>query len=71
MLYRCNQIKNSQLTCMANRDLTRRVKHLNQDVFPHSKEVVRADIELATKLIQYLDNKHELFTEVRNYWLVC
>lgn len=52
---------------MANRDLTRRVKQLGQDVFPYSKEVVRADIELATQLIQYLDNKHELYTEVRNY----
>lgn len=59
-------IKNSQLTCMANRDLTRRVKQLGQDVFPYSKEVVRADIELATQLIQYLDNKHELYTEDSN-----
>lgn len=49
---------------MANRDLTRRVKHLSQDVFSYSKEVVRADIDLATQLIQYLDNKHGLFTEV-------
>ena len=52
---------------MANRDLTRRVKHLSHDVFPYSKEVVRADIELATTLIQYLDSKHELFTEVYTY----
>lgn len=52
---------------MANRDLTRRVKQLGQDVYPYSKEVVHADIELASQLIQYLDNKHELFTEV--LWL--
>jgi len=54
---------------MANRDLTRRVKYLSQDVYPYSKEVVRADIESATELIQYLDKKHELFTEV--YIFVC
>ena len=70
MSFCCNQIKNSQLTCMANRDLTRRVKQLSQDVFPYSKEAVRADIELAIKLVQYLDNKHELFTEVHGYWLI-
>ena len=46
---------------MANRDLTRRVKQLGNDVFPYSKEAVRADIELAGRLIQHLDNKHELF----------
>ena len=55
---------------MANRDLTRRVKQLSQDVFPYSKEAVQADIELAIKLVQYLDNKHELFTEVHGYWLI-
>ena len=55
------QIKNSQLTCMANRDLTRRVKHMSSDAYPYHKDVVCNDIQLACQLIKHLDCKHHLF----------
>ncbi|XP_065897750.1 serrate RNA effector molecule homolog isoform X2 [Dysidea avara] len=54
-------IKNSQLTCMANRDLTRRVKHMSSDAYPYHKDVVCNDIQLACQLIKHLDCKHHLF----------
>jgi len=49
---------------MANRDLTRRVKHMNNDAYPYHKDVVCNDIQLACQLIKHLDYKYKLFEQV-------
>lgn len=55
------QLRDSELGAIVNRDLSRRIRSVN-GISSH-KQVVRADIKLAAKIIQNLDRQKKLWDE--------
>lgn len=55
------QLRDSELGAIVNRDLSRRIRSVN-GISSH-KQVVRADIKLAARIIQNLDRQKKLWDE--------
>ena len=55
------QLKDVQLNCMVNRDLTRRVKQCPLGGVAWARRAIHSDLLLALKLISALDQKGELW----------
>lgn len=53
------QIKDCQLNCMVNRDLTRRVKQCSGVAW--AQKAVQSDMTVVHRLIQILDEKNKLW----------
>uniref|UniRef100_T1JCQ9 Serrate RNA effector molecule homolog n=1 Tax=Strigamia maritima TaxID=126957 RepID=T1JCQ9_STRMM len=58
------RLRDCELGAIVNRDLTRRIRSIS-GIASH-KQVVRADIKLAAKIIQNFDSRHELWTEEKD-----
>jgi len=58
------RLRDCELGAIVNRDLTRRIRSCN-GITSH-KQVVRADIKLAARIIQTLDKRHNLWTDSKD-----
>ena len=53
------KIKEAQLSCSVNRELTRRIKHAPAATW--SRKAVHSDLLMAIKLVKFWDEKNQLW----------